>query len=65
MDDASLEDFFDEGDSTDDDAGESETEVPATYQWTPSGATCMACGDRTERRWHGDDGLVCPDCKEW
>lgn len=66
MDDASLADFLDGRESTDDEGSEPQTEaVTTTYQWTPSGATCAACGDRIERRWHSDDGLVCPGCKEW
>ena len=48
----------------DEDPGAVEPAV-TTYQWTPAGATCAVCGDQTERRWQSDDGLVCPDCKEW
>jgi NADH pyrophosphatase NudC (nudix superfamily) len=53
--------------AVDADEAAADTVDPATttYQWTPTGATCAACGEQTERRWHSDDGLVCPDCKEW
>jgi hypothetical protein len=37
----------------------------ATYAWSGDGNTCAACGETVERRWRSDDGLVCPDCKEW
>lgn len=50
--------------STDEDEAAVEP-ATTTYQWTPTGATCAVCGDQTERRWHSDEGLVCPDCKEW
>lgn len=36
-----------------------------THQWTPEGTACDACGQVVERRWTGDAGLVCADCKEW
>ena len=36
-----------------------------TYAWGGDGGVCDACGERSERRWRQDDGLVCPDCKEW
>jgi len=80
MDETSLDDFLDseadgetahEADdaesSREDDAEDPAAVEPAatTYQWTPAGATCAACGERTKRRWHSDDGLVCPDCKAW
>jgi hypothetical protein len=37
----------------------------ATYAWSGDGDACAACGETVERRWHSEDGLVCPDCKEW
>lgn len=49
---------------TDDSAVDVEP-ATTTYQWTPAGATCAACGETVERRWRGDEGLVCPNCKEW
>lgn len=36
-----------------------------THQWTPAGVACDACGQVVERRWTGDGGLVCADCKVW
>lgn len=36
-----------------------------TYSWESEGGTCAACGEAVERRWTGDAGLVCADCKEW
>lgn len=37
----------------------------STYAWTPSGATCDACGASVERRWRDEGALVCGDCKSW
>lgn len=37
----------------------------ATYDWSPDGAACDACEETVERRWLGDAGYVCADCKEW
>ncbi|MFB6141137.1 MAG: hypothetical protein ABEJ26_11970 [Halosimplex sp.] len=37
----------------------------STYAWSGDGGVCDACGGTVERRWRSDDGLVCPDCKEW
>ena len=37
----------------------------ATYVWNGDGGVCNACGERSGRRWRQEDGLVCPDCKEW
>jgi len=36
-----------------------------TYQWSAEGVVCTACGSEINRRWQTDEGLVCPDCKEW
>lgn len=36
-----------------------------TFDWSPDGAACAACGAVVERRWRGDPGLVCSDCKDW
>lgn len=36
-----------------------------TYDWSPAGAACDACGATVTERWGDDGGLVCPDCKEW
>ena len=37
----------------------------STYDWTPTGADCEACGTAVERRWRDDGRLVCADCKAW
>ena len=37
----------------------------STYDWTPIGADCEACGTAVERRWRDDGRLVCADCKAW
>ena len=37
----------------------------STYDWTPTGADCEACGAAVERRWRDDGRLVCADCKAW
>lgn len=39
--------------------------VEATMAFAPDGADCAACGATVERRWQGESGLVCADCKEW
>ncbi|MEF8839400.1 MAG: hypothetical protein V5A18_07845, partial [Haloarculaceae archaeon] len=36
-----------------------------TYEFTPSGASCAACGDVVDRRWQEEAGLVCLACKSW
>jgi hypothetical protein len=36
-----------------------------TCAWTADGEPCGSCGDLAERRWRGEAGLVCPDCKDW
>lgn len=37
----------------------------STYDWTPTGADCEACGGAVEKRWRDDGRLVCADCKAW
>lgn len=37
----------------------------STFDWSPEGAACAACGSVVERRWRDDSGMVCADCKEW
>ncbi|MFC7097003.1 DUF7573 domain-containing protein [Halobaculum marinum] len=37
----------------------------ATYDHSPDGAACAACGETVTRRWRDDPGYVCEDCKEW
>jgi len=39
--------------------------VEVTMAVTREGADCAACGATVERRWQGESGLVCGDCKEW
>jgi formylmethanofuran dehydrogenase subunit E len=37
-----------------------------TYDFSPDGATCEACGETVETRWHDPDGgMVCGECKRW
>ncbi|WP_439028590.1 DUF7573 domain-containing protein [Haloarchaeobius sp. DT45] len=36
-----------------------------TYQWSPAGGECAACGASVERRWRDRSGFVCAACKEW
>ncbi|WP_164974622.1 DUF7573 domain-containing protein [Halegenticoccus tardaugens] len=36
-----------------------------TFRWSPSGATCDACGGSAARRWLDGGRYVCRDCKEW
>lgn len=35
----------------------------ATYGW--ESYDCARCGSAVDRVWRGEEGLVCPDCKEW
>lgn len=42
-----------------------EVAVAGTYEFTPSGAPCTACGALVERRWRDDGNLLCPACKSW
>ncbi|WP_276259416.1 DUF7573 domain-containing protein [Haloglomus litoreum] len=37
----------------------------STYDWSPGGAACAACGATVEARWRDEPGLVCADCKAW
>jgi hypothetical protein len=53
-------------------AGEDSTPAPApvTYDWSPGGRTCAACGASVQRRWRAgerdEEGrLVCVECKSW
>lgn len=46
-------------------AGEGVDPATSTYVRTPAGGECADCGATVERRWNGDGGLVCPDCKDW
>ena len=50
----SLDDFRDDG-----------TVEPAVSTYVARRGECAACGASVERRWQGEDGAVCPDCKEW
>lgn len=36
-----------------------------TYDHSPDGAPCAACGESVTRRWRDDGDYVCADCKEW
>ena len=49
------------------DGGDEGTPEPAapTFDWTPGGSVCAACGERVERRWTDDGRLVCAACKGW
>lgn len=41
-------------------------EATPTYDFSPDGATCEACGATVETRWHAAEaGMVCADCKGW
>lgn len=42
-----------------------ETAAIGTFEFTPSGAQCVACGGHVERRWRDERGLVCASCKSW
>lgn len=56
-------------DETDDSADEptlTVEEATPTYDFSPDGSTCEACGETVETRWHADEvGMVCADCKGW
>ena len=56
-----------DGVDADADGGDEGTPEPAapTFDWTPGGSVCAACGERVERRWTDDDRLVCAACKGW
>ena len=53
--------------SADANGGDKGTSEPAspTFDWTPGGSACAACGERVERRWTDDGRLVCAACKGW
>ena len=53
--------------NADADGGDEGTPEPAapTFDWTPGGSVCVACGERVERRWTDDGRLVCAACKRW
>ena len=53
-----------EADADGGDEGTPESAAP-TFDWTPDGATCAACGERVERRWTDNGRLVCAACKGW
>ena len=41
-------------------------EATPTYDFSPDGVACEACGETVETRWHDPDGgMVCADCKRW
>ena len=77
MGDRSLDEFLDAGDGDEvpdagggdevPDAGDGDEVDPvtATYAWDPGGGACVDCGTTVGRRWRGEAGLVCYDCKEW
>lgn len=48
-----------------DDGEEPVEPAQSTYDFSPEGAPCAACGASVEKRWRAEAGLVCPDCKEW
>ncbi|WP_226011877.1 DUF7573 domain-containing protein [Halomicrobium salinisoli] len=58
--DASHNDPADDETLATDDVEPAET----TFAWSPDGV-CEACGEAAERRWRGEAGLVCGECKEW
>lgn len=47
------------------DDGDAPEPAVSTFEWTPAGAACAACGSDVERRWREDGELVCADCKAW
>ena len=59
--------------ATDDESGDSADEptltveaATPTYDFSPDGSTCEACGATVETRWHATEvGMVCADCKGW
>jgi len=57
------------GDTVEADAENVETVTaavePAVSTYAGRSGECAVCGERVDRRWHSDDGLVCPECKEW
>ena len=62
----SLDEFLDTDDDGEDRPSlETLDGVTRTYGWTPGGAVCPDCGERTDRTWRVRGRSVCPDCKEW
>jgi hypothetical protein len=61
MEDASLDEFLDAGNSGTDGV----EPAAATFEWSPAGADCESCGIEVWRRWNSGAGLVCAECKEW
>ncbi|QSG07795.1 DUF7573 domain-containing protein [Halapricum desulfuricans] len=57
------------GESTDERQGGKPPEAVgraiSTMSYRSEGGACATCGSVVERRWRGDDGLVCRDCKSW
>ena len=66
-DDADTDADADADESADADGGDEGTPESAspTFDWTPGGSACAACGERVERRWTDDGRLVCAACKGW
>lgn len=66
-DDAGGEATATDGDAAADDATAEDAVEPAvvTYDVSPDGAECAACGETVTRRWRDDPGMVCGECKEW
>lgn len=81
MRDASLDEFLnqdDENDETSEEGADADADTGAcadadpgvepamsTYDWSPGGTPCEACGAVVERRWRDGERLVCGECKEW
>ena len=70
--DADVPDAGVDADATTDTGGEEPAVDPAevapaeaTFDHSPDGAACAACGATVTRRWRDDPGYVCEDCKEW
>ena len=49
----------------DGDTNEADEGAAVTYEWTPGGTPCGACGASVEARWRDGEAFVCADCKEW
>ncbi|WP_233740808.1 DUF7573 domain-containing protein [Halobaculum saliterrae] len=54
-----------EGDDAADPPADAVDPADPTYDYSPDGASCGACGERVTRRWRDDGDYVCVDCKEW
>ena len=52
-------------DGREEDAGEDNNALAATYRWSAEPGACDACGTRVSARWRDDAGFVCADCKAW